>query len=269
MGINCNSLINTNQGLLFISLLTTDSIIEFCYPHTSINVNIDIESFQNRGNIIKIFNLGEQQVIKINVENNYYIIGTLNQEILTELNEWKQLKDLNINDKCIIKKHYNVFSKQNLINKKEISTLVSIDRIVESSITTQLTYLQKIFDKYANVKNDIIILDLTNFNSEQQDQIHILLLQYGIISLLHNNQLIINKDYIQIFKNIINFSNKKQELLNMELPDIDNNEYINLPITNIQYINSEEVYQLIVNSQNNSYVANGFIIRSMQEDYIN
>ena len=162
MGISYNSLINSSQGLLPINLLTTDQLIQFCSPNEYIDVNISIESLANKSLIKRIFNLGKNKLIKIIIKNNYYFIGTEEQEIFTD--EWTKLKDLNINDQCKIKKHYNVFSKINLITKKEVNTLTSIDRIMESTKEFQLLYLQKLFSKYANIINNKVILNLSIIN---------------------------------------------------------------------------------------------------------
>lgn len=271
MSVLNKSLVFTSQGLLPINLLSTDGLISFCNKYDNINVNIDIESFNNKSNVSKIINLGEQPLIKIVVKNNYYIAGTLEQNVLVtdkdvinDFNDcqWKNLNNININDKCVIKKRYSVSSKNNLIHKKETNTLSSLDRIVESSQILQLSYLQKLFDKYAQI-NDVIELDLSNFSDDEQQQIRCLLLQFGIICILEHNKIIIN-EYIAEFKNLIGFSNKKQEILNnLSINEINNNLYTVLPVIDKHVVKEQETFQLVINDIYKSFIVNGFIVQSI------
>lgn len=282
MGINFSSILPTNSGLLPISLLSTDNLITFCTPGEHINVNYMCDSFQNTTNIIQIFNLNTEPNIRINVTNNYSIKVSADQLILTttqkqinNINDcsWKKAQDITINDNCIIKK-FTMKSINDIIKINEITYTSNLDRILESSESIQKRYLQKLFDKYATVVSDKIFLSLYHMNEIQREQIHLLLLSFGIISNLTVDGQICIDNYLAVFKDKINFSNRKQNTINeiynkneINYPLDLLNSYIILPVISKDYlINDDTMYQVLLsanNNEDNSFVANGFVLKAL------
>ena len=165
-------------------------------------------------------------------------------------------------------------STSDIIKINEITYASNLDRILESSESIQKRYLQKLFDKYATIVSDKIFLSLYHIDEIQREQIHILLLSFGIISNLTIDGQIYIDNYLAVFKDKINFSNKKQDTINeiynkneINYPLDLLNQYIILPVISKDYlVNDDTMYQVLLsanNNEDNSFVANGFVLKAV------
>lgn len=223
MSVVSDTLIFTNKGLLPIKFLTSEPLILFCSLFEMLDINYLIEAFnEDSVKANKICNLGNGQLIKITVQNNYSLCCSMDQLILLKDDIWKEAKDLQVGDQCVLKTRYHCYKKED----EEREDNLSIDHILESSRDRQYRYVQSL------IKEDEI--DLTNFDKTEQEQLQLLLLSLGMISNRENNK--------------INFIKK-----------IDEKETY-LPVIDKSIIDCSEIYSLM--SEGNDYIANGFVLKN-------
>ena len=266
MSVTKDTLIFTNQGIIPISLLNKFEDGVYSYDE---NINYDILS----DNIIQTKKLIQSNItsdiIQIKTQNNYILKGTENHKISILRNgilEWKELKNLQVNDLVRIQLNYNISNINDIISQSDIDKLLleeidyieDIDRILESSKNIQKYFLQHYFNKYMYLIDNTI--QIINKNTNILKQLQMLLLAFNICSRIDLNTLYIDSKYWNNFQNNIGIINeiKKIYLNNFIQSEYIQDEYIFLAIEQIDYIEPEITYTLELDNCD-CYIGNGFM----------
>ena len=225
-----NTLVNTNNGLKEIKNLTNDTKL-----NSDNDIDITIKSLNGKNNkAIKLFNSGIHQTYEVTLENGLKIIGTNNHPLLiiNENNEqeWKLIKDLKLEDKCIIDidnsnalfgPNDDIYEAIDL-SRDIFFKKIPFHKVLEGTKEYQEAFLRTLFDG-----KNYICLD----NKEYLNYIQIILMtNFGINASVSDYELTVLKDKT-------NYSR----------------------ISCLRKAKKEIVYSIKVDSECHSFSANGFI----------
>lgn len=198
-----------------------------------------------------IYRDGESLSYEIYTSCGYNICGTPNHKIKIVNNngniDWKSLEDIKIGDYVVINKNQQIFGKDNDISLKDAYfyglNINSINKTIPSSILRSKKEIIAAFIRGLYEKNGWIgkekskpTINIAISSKKLIDQLHVVLLNFGIISskkLKHSTSvdsyiLTIYKDFIPQFMNEIgldqDYKETHKELFNLKNIEINSNK---------------------------------------------
>lgn len=240
-----DTLILTDKGLIKIKDIENMLNINVL----SLNQNNEIEKrnlYFSMKSIIDFKNIGIFKTKCITLEFGYEIEGSLNHRILKIVNDhikYVELRDLKINDNILLNIGSNIYGTLNIIESNiffEIENDIYEKEvpwyILQSSKKDQCLFLLNLFkdNKYESKSKKMC------------NQIHVMLLNMGIISILeynHSTQYYMISIYdCNTFTDINQFT--KYNMITLKVKSIEDNK--------------KELYDISINKTHN-YISNGFI----------
>lgn len=225
----------------------------------------------NRDTSSMIYRDGYGESLKITTKFNYELTATPDHRIKIFNNneiEWKYFKDLVIGDKAVIAYDSQIFGKErkdNVLDAYELGCEFTEDDDV-SPYVRQFNkqclsmFIRGVFDNLSLIYNKHLHLKLNNL--EALKKIQLILLNFGIISFLNNNNtLTISNDFIEKF--IDEIGNNSEILHYVEVEEFEKisidseKKFAYLPIESIESCNTDN-WDFVV-PETHSFISQGFI----------